>query len=80
LGITTASGSFSPDAVYTLHTHDGANIMVRETGHAPNLLLLYETGSEEYAWMNTIVGYATGGRTDTGVHLDAWQVRELRTE
>jgi len=74
-GITDGSGTFSPEAVYVLRTDDGANIMVKESGHAPNVLLLFETGSEEYAWMNKIVGYAAGAPNDKGVHLDAWQVR-----
>lgn len=76
-GLTDASGTFSPDAIYVLQTSDGANIMVTEKGHAPNVLIQFETGAEDYSWMNSIVGYATGAPTDTGVHLDVWQVGDF---
>lgn len=73
-GLTSASGIFSPDALYALKTHDGANIMVTEKGHAPNVQILFETGDERYAWLNPVVGYATGGPTEGGVALDVWQL------
>ncbi|KAB5585149.1 hypothetical protein GE09DRAFT_1276751 [Coniochaeta sp. 2T2.1] len=73
-GLTDAKGTFSPDAIYTLHTSDGANIMVTEKGHAPNVHILLETGDERYAWVNTVVGYATGAPFDGGVALDVWQL------
>lgn len=57
-----------------LQTHDGGNILVREKGHAPNLLLLFETGSDEYDWLNSVVAYGQGLQTQGGVSLNVWQV------
>lgn len=48
--------------------------MVTEKGHAPHVHILFETSSDKYAWMNGIVGYATGGPFEGGVALDVWQV------
>jgi hypothetical protein len=73
-GLTDAKGTFSPDAIYVLHTSDGAAIMVTEKGHAPNVQILFETGDERYAWLNPAVGYATGAPYDGGVALDVWQL------
>ncbi|KAK3939394.1 hypothetical protein QBC46DRAFT_438048 [Diplogelasinospora grovesii] len=73
-GLTDTKGTFSPDALYVLQTNDNATIMVTEKGHAPNVQILFETGSSKYAWLNTLVAYATGGPTATGVALDVWQV------
>lgn len=73
-GLTDSKGTFSPDAVYVLQTTDGARIMVRERGHAPNVNLLFETGHANYTWLNTAVGYASGAPTADGVALDVWQI------
>ncbi|KIH89306.1 hypothetical protein SPBR_07961 [Sporothrix brasiliensis 5110] len=73
-GLTDSKGTFSPDAVYVLTTTDGARIMVTERGRAPNMQLLFETGSSSYGWLNTAVAYASGGLTADGVSLDVWQI------
>lgn len=74
-GLTDANGSFNPDVVYVLQTHDGGNILVREKGHAPNLLLLFETGSDKYDWLNSVVAYGQGVQVPGGgVSLNVWQV------
>ncbi|KAK1773702.1 hypothetical protein QBC45DRAFT_455288 [Copromyces sp. CBS 386.78] len=73
-GLTDSKGIFSPDAVYALHTDDNSTIMVTEKGHAPHVHILFETSSDKYAWLNRIVGYATGGPFEGGVALDVWQV------
>ncbi|GAB1317928.1 hypothetical protein MFIFM68171_08138 [Madurella fahalii] len=73
-GLTDRQGVFSPDALYTLHTNDNATILVFEKGHAPNVHILFETASSEYAWLNTAVAYATGGPNDAGIGLDVWQI------
>ncbi len=73
-GLTDAKGTFSPEAVYILDTTDGARIMVTERGRAPNVNLMFDTGSDKYSWLNTAVGYATGGPSGAGVALDAWIV------
>lgn len=75
-GLTDSKGTFSPDAVYVLQTTDGASIMVRETGHAPNVHLTFETGSDKYGWLNTVVAYGAGTPFDGGVKVDAFQVRK----
>lgn len=79
-GLTDSKGTFSPDAVYVLTTNDGARIMVTEKGRAPNVNLVFETGSANYSWLNTAVGYASGGPTAGGVSLDVWQVSPEREE
>ncbi|KAK3385859.1 hypothetical protein B0H63DRAFT_560362 [Podospora didyma] len=74
-GLTDAKGVFSPDALYTLHTNDNATILVSEKGHAPHVQILFETASTKYAYLNTIVGYATGGPNAAGdIALDVWQI------
>ncbi|KAK0713407.1 hypothetical protein B0T26DRAFT_610548, partial [Lasiosphaeria miniovina] len=73
-GLTDAKGTFSPDALYTLYTNDNATILVSEKGHAPGVQILFETASPKYAYLNTVVAYATGGPSEAGVSLDVWQV------
>lgn len=73
-GLVDANGGFSPDVVYVLQTHDGGNILVRERGHAPNLFLLFETGSDKHDWLNSVVAYGLGVQTKDGVSLNVWQV------
>ena len=72
--LTDANGSVNPDVVYVLQTHDGGNILVREKGHAPNLFLLFETGSDKYDWLNSVVAYGQGSQSQNGVSLNVWQV------
>lgn len=74
-GLVDANGAFNPDVVYVLQTHDGGNILVREKGHAPNLFLLFETGSDKYDWLNSVVAYGQGLQVPGGgVSLNVWQV------
>lgn len=74
-GLVDANGAFNPDVVYVLQTHDGGNVLVREKGHAPNLFLLFETGSDEYDWLNSVVAYGQGVQVPGGgVSLNVWQV------
>lgn len=68
------NGDFSPDVAYVLETHDGDNILVRQRGRAPNVFSLFETGSDEYDWLNLVVAYGKATVIDTGVSLDLWQV------
>lgn len=74
-GLIDGNGSFNPDVIYVLQTKDGGNILVREKGHAPNLFLLFETGSDEYDWLNSVVAYGQGVQSPSGaVSLNVWQV------
>jgi hypothetical protein len=70
----TNNGTFSPEAIYFLQTDDGANIMVTEAGHAPNVQILFETGSPKYAWLNSVTALANGAPFEGGVSLNIWQV------
>jgi hypothetical protein len=49
--------------------------MVTEKGHVPNLEVLFETGSENYAWLNNVTAHAAGTPFNGGVSLYVWQVR-----
>lgn len=73
-GLTDAKGNFSPDAIYVLKTSDGAEILVTEKGHAPNVYLEFETGSAQYSWLNTVVGVGQAAPGDGGISLDVFQV------
>ncbi|ROW04553.1 hypothetical protein VMCG_05035 [Cytospora schulzeri] len=74
-GIVGSNGDFSPDVAYVLETHNGSNILVRQRGRAPNVFSLFETGSDEYGWLNLVVAYGEATSvTGTGVSLDLWQV------
>jgi Protein of unknown function (DUF3237) len=74
-----AAGNVSPDAAYVLQTDDGANILVRAKGHAPVEHTSFQTGSEKYTWLNTVVGVASGVQITGGFQLSVWQVRTFRT-
>ncbi|KAH8422382.1 DUF3237 domain-containing protein [Aspergillus melleus] len=73
---------FSADTRYNLKTHDGADIFIQTSGPMSpsgqlHLRLIFETGSEEYYWLNNIVaiGILTPvERSDDGsvLRIDAW--------
>lgn len=63
------------NAIYVLETSDGASIMVTEKAHVPHVQVLFETGSEKYAWLNNVTAYAAATHLNPGVSLDVWQVR-----
>jgi len=73
-GLTDAKGNFSPDAMYVLQTADGANIFVRGQGRIPNEAVVFETGSDKYAWLNSVVAIAQAKRVGDGLSLDVFQV------
>ncbi|KAL2850790.1 hypothetical protein BJX68DRAFT_72491 [Aspergillus pseudodeflectus] len=55
------TGIFSADTRYNLRTDDGADIFIQTSGPASpsgqlHLRLLFETGHEDYYWLNNIVG------------------------
>ena len=68
-------GVFREDTVYILQTSDGVNIWVRARGIGHNVHHTFETGDARYAWLNGVIGYAAGGRSDAGATLDVWQAR-----
>jgi len=58
--------------LFVLQTTDGANILVREVGHAPFEAASFDTSSEKYAWLNTAVGVAKSTGIDGGVIQDVF--------
>ncbi|KAF2655737.1 hypothetical protein K491DRAFT_629678 [Lophiostoma macrostomum CBS 122681] len=64
--LTSSTGVNTADAVYVLTTSDGANIMVTEKAHLPNVDIFFETGSSKYAWLNNVTAFALDTPT-TGV-------------
>ncbi|ROW16612.1 hypothetical protein VPNG_01614 [Cytospora leucostoma] len=72
-GLVGSNGVFNPDVSYVLETQDGDNIFVRQRGRAPNVFSLFDTGSEEYAWLNLVVAYGVATVLEDGVSVDLWQ-------
>jgi hypothetical protein len=54
----SSRGNNNADAVYTIRTDDGVNIMVTEKAHIPNINIWFETASEKYYWLNNVTAYA----------------------
>lgn len=75
-----ANGSLTNDVRQTFQTDDGAVIQIWETGQTqPDgsafLRLAFETGSEKYYWINSVVAIGHLRRvTDSSLTIDAWQV------
>lgn len=55
----TANTVFSPDAKIVLETSDGASILMSGRGRSPYFAVEFETGSENYAWLNAIQALGT---------------------
>ncbi|KAL4792551.1 hypothetical protein BDV19DRAFT_392045 [Aspergillus venezuelensis] len=76
------TGIFSADTRYNLHTDDGADIFIQTSGpKAPSgnlhLRLMFETGHEEYYWLNSVlaIGRLTNvysGNDSSILKIDAW--------
>lgn len=60
--------------VYLLQTSSGCDILVREKGHAPNVFMLFETGCDDYDWMNGVVAYGKAAQVAGGISVDVWKV------
>jgi hypothetical protein len=69
-----------PDVRQTFHTDDDAYIQVFESGatqpdNSTHVRLQFETGSEKYAWMNTIVAVGLIHQiNETDIYIDTWEV------
>ncbi|KAL2808348.1 hypothetical protein BJX63DRAFT_424652 [Aspergillus granulosus] len=73
---------FSADTRYNLRTDDGADIFVQTSGPMSpsgklHLRLLFETGHEDYYWLNNIVAIGTLTAVEAGIdssvlRIDAW--------
>lgn len=73
-GLVDADGNFDPEVVYLLQTTDGCNVLVRETGHAPNVFLLFETACDKYDWLNDVVAYGLAAQVTGGISVEVFQV------
>ncbi|KAL2860850.1 DUF3237 domain-containing protein [Aspergillus lucknowensis] len=78
------TGIFSADTRYNLRTDDGADIFVQTSGPTSpsgelHLRLLFETGHENYYWLNNIVAIGTLTQVESVddlsvLRIDAWNV------
>lgn len=85
--ILRPGNKFSGDGIAVFQTSDGANILMKTLGHQADGDFVYctatfETGAEQYRWINTAI-VVTRARVDAGgeggtATLDAFVVRQLR--
>ncbi|RYP42267.1 hypothetical protein DL767_000431 [Monosporascus sp. MG133] len=81
-GLVTADNKFYPDGTAILQTTDGANIIFRDKGYQTGLNIYgsatFETGSEKYAWLNTVVAVSSAvlspDGSGAGIALDIFIV------
>ena len=73
-GLVDAKGAFSPEALYVMQPSDGGAIMVTGKGHVPHETVLFETGSEKYAWLNTAVAVGRAQQAGGAVVIDVFQL------
>lgn len=59
---------------YLLQTNDGCKVLVKEQGHAPNVLILFETACDAYDWLNKAVAYGLAAQVAGGISVDVWKV------
>lgn len=64
--------------MYLLQTADAppCNILVREQGHAPNVMMLFETACDAYDYLNGVVGYGLAAPVPGGISVQVFQVRQ----
>jgi hypothetical protein len=53
----------------------GVSIVTSPTEATPQELLLFETGNEEFAWLNTVVGIGVGGGESGALGVTIYIVR-----
>lgn len=73
-GLVDADGHFNPEVVYLLQTKDACDVLVRETGHAPNVFLLFETACDKYDWLNDVVAYGLAAQVAGGISVEVFEV------
>jgi hypothetical protein len=78
-GLSDRFGTFHPDTRYHLQTDDGANIFIRTEGPAQkdgsiHLHVHFETGHENYYWLNNVVAVGILRAGDGYVVIDTWQI------
>lgn len=73
-GLTDGQKFFDPDVVYLLQTSDACEILVREKGHAPNVVMLFETSCSQYNYLNGVVAYGLAAPIQGGVSAQVFSV------
>ncbi|KAJ4420295.1 hypothetical protein N0V85_000644 [Neurospora sp. IMI 360204] len=80
LSSTDSSGSVNVDTRYQLVTDDdGANIFIQTNGPSKkdgkiHLRITFETGSDKYYWLNSVVAVGILTTGSGWVGIDAWEV------
>ncbi|CAJ2508718.1 Uu.00g137440.m01.CDS01 [Anthostomella pinea] len=86
-GLMTADGQFYPDGTSVLQTSDGANIIFRGSGYqtGDNIYgaVTFQTGAEQYAWLNTVVAVSSAvlsaDGSGSGIALNIFTVGDGNT-
>ena len=73
----TANTVFSPDAKIVLETNDGANILMSGRGRSPYFAVEFETGNENYSWMNAIQALGTIEAGENNLTARIFQVSKI---
>ncbi|CCF33353.1 hypothetical protein CH063_00958 [Colletotrichum higginsianum] len=76
-GLTDSKGVFHPDTRYNLRTADGANIYIQTSGSKQSngkiyLRQIFETGSEDYYWLNNVVSVGVLTSGNGSVTIEGW--------
>ncbi|GKT60203.1 cytochrome P450 [Colletotrichum tofieldiae] len=76
-GLTDSKGVFHPDTRYNLRTDDGANIYIQTSGSKQSngkiyLRQVFETGSEDYYWLNNVVSVGVLTSGNGSVTIEGW--------
>jgi feruloyl esterase len=88
-GLTDNKGIFNPDTRYNLRTSDGALIYIQTAGPTTedgrsHLRAIYQTGSEQYYWLNYVVAVGVltrvriPGQEGYTVQIDMWQASVIQ--
>ena len=76
-----ADGSLHLDVRVLLKTDDGADILMQYQGlgsaDATQIVTspMFQTGAEQYAWLNNVVAVSVGGSNGTAVTYEVYSVR-----
>ncbi|TQN69317.1 UPF0311 protein [Colletotrichum shisoi] len=76
-GLTDSKGVFHPDTRYNLRTADDANIYIQTSGSRQSngkiyLRQIFETGSEDYYWLNNVVSVGVLTSGNGSVTIEGW--------
>ncbi|KAJ2988891.1 hypothetical protein NUW58_g3749 [Xylaria curta] len=68
---------FSPDAKIVLQTDDGAQILISGRGRSPYITFDLETGSENYSWLNSVIGVGSIQVGDNNITVNLFRCSAL---